>query len=166
MFAVKVTETVSDCLSCEITCNEDRTKAWLGQPHMIKRIETTFGDKVKGSKEATTPGTPGRQVIRTKDEERLLELEKQSEYRTGVGMLLFLVKHSRPDIANAIRELSKCLGVATQEAMDELYRIIKFVLKTKTYGLHNLADGLTKNVVADIYRKHVEEFVSDGTKIK
>ena len=38
----------------------------------------------------------------------------QSEYRLGVGMLLYLLKHSRPKISNAIRELSKVLDGATE----------------------------------------------------
>ena len=50
-------------------------------------------------------------------------------------MLLYLVKHSRPDIANATRELSKVMDGATQAAMKELLRTIKFVLDTKQWGL-------------------------------
>lgn len=50
-------------------------------------------------------------------------------------MLLYLVKHSRPDIANPVRELSKVLDGATQKAFKELHRVIKYVLDTKTWGL-------------------------------
>ena len=50
-------------------------------------------------------------------------------------MLLYLVKHSRPDIANSVRELSKVLDGVTQEAFKELHQVIKCVLDTKTWGL-------------------------------
>ena len=50
-------------------------------------------------------------------------------------MLLYLVKHSRPDIANPVRELSKVLDGATSAAFKEMLRIIKYVLDTKTLGL-------------------------------
>ena len=50
-------------------------------------------------------------------------------------MLLYLVKHSRPDIANAVRELSKCMTGANAAAFKELMRVIKFVLDTREYGL-------------------------------
>jgi hypothetical protein len=50
-------------------------------------------------------------------------------------MLLYLVKHSRPDIANVVRELSKCMDGATPAANKELKRVIKFVLDTRNYGL-------------------------------
>jgi hypothetical protein len=43
----------------------------------------------------------------------LLTPEQQTKYRSGVGMLLYLVKHSRPDISNAVRELTKVLDGAT-----------------------------------------------------
>ena len=59
----------------------------------------------------------------------------KTTYRSGVGMQLYLVKHSRPDIANAVRELSKVMDDPTIYAMKELNRIIKFVLDTSDYGL-------------------------------
>ena len=50
-------------------------------------------------------------------------------------MLLYLVKHSRPDIANATRELSKSMDGATEVGFQELLRVIKYVLDTEKYGL-------------------------------
>jgi hypothetical protein len=48
-----------------------------------------------------------------------------------VGMLLYLIKYSRPDIANVVRELSKCMDEANLAAYKEMLRVIKFVLDTK-----------------------------------
>ena len=50
-------------------------------------------------------------------------------------MLLWLVKHSRPDIANCVRELSKVLDGTTEAAYKEMLRVIKYVLDTKNLGL-------------------------------
>ena len=50
-------------------------------------------------------------------------------------MLLYLVKHSRPDIANPVRELSKVLDGTTPAAMKEMYQVIKYVLDTQGKGL-------------------------------
>ena len=50
-------------------------------------------------------------------------------------MLLFLIKHSRPDIANCTRELSKVLDGATLSAYKEMLQVIKFVIATKEWGL-------------------------------
>ena len=51
--------------------------------------------------------------------------EIQSMYRLGVGMLLYLVKHSRLDIANPTRELSKLMSMASEANWKELLRVIK-----------------------------------------
>jgi hypothetical protein len=50
-------------------------------------------------------------------------------------MLLYLVKHSRPDIANAVRELSKVADGATKDHWNKLLRTIKFKLDTKYLAL-------------------------------
>jgi hypothetical protein len=50
-------------------------------------------------------------------------------------MLLYLVKHSRPDIANAVRELSKVADGATKDHWNRLLRVIKFTLGTKYLAL-------------------------------
>jgi hypothetical protein len=97
-----------------------------------------------------TPGTPGVRLIRLTDEEKkegtqLVSTEMHSLYRTGTGMLLFLVKHSRPDIANAVRELTKLLDGPTQAAMKEMMRVIKFVIDTKHHGLRIEPDANCKD---------------------
>jgi hypothetical protein len=73
--------------------------------------------------------------VRPKTEEEKISDSDQTLYRSGVGMLLYLVKHSRPDIANVVRELSKCMDGASLAALKELKRVIKFVLDTRDLGL-------------------------------
>ena len=50
-------------------------------------------------------------------------------------MLLYLVKHSRPDIANSVRELSKVADGATPGHWKALIRLIKYVLDTRKLKL-------------------------------
>jgi len=45
--------------------------------------------------------------------------EEQKLYRSGVGMLLYLVKHSRQDLSNGTRELSQNMDKATEGHMKE-----------------------------------------------
>ena len=56
-------------------------------------------------------------------------------YCSGVGMLLYLVKYSRPGVANCVRKLSKCLDGSTEECNREMHRVIKYILDTKDMGL-------------------------------
>ena len=134
---IKITteESTNDYLSCEVKFNEEGTKAWLGQPHLIKKLEKTFGDQVSSLKNYKTPGTPGASIVRPKEDDEVLPAEKQFVFQSGTGMLLYLVKHSRPDISNAVRELTKVMDKATDKHMQEMLRIVKHVLDTKELGL-------------------------------
>jgi len=90
---------------------------------------------VKELKEYGTPGTPNMGITRGFDENATVTREEQAMYRLGVGTLLYLVKHSRPDIANATRELSKTMDKASKAGLKELKRVLKFVMDTEDYGL-------------------------------
>ena len=134
-FTITVDREMKDYLSCEVVFSKDRKKAWVGQPHLMKKIEKTFGEEVKSLQKYKTAGTPGSGLVRAESEEAKIAPEQHSRYRTGVGMLLYCIKHSRPDVANPIRELTKCLDGATPAAYKEMLRVIKYVLDTKTLGL-------------------------------
>lgn len=134
-FNVTVEETLKDYLSCEVILSRDKKKAWVGQPHLMKKLDNKFKELVSGMQTYKTAGTPGTGIVRPGKDDPKLSMEDQTIYRSGVGMLLYLVKHSRPDIANAVRELSKVMDGATPAAFKELKRVIKFVLDTKDLGL-------------------------------
>ena len=57
--------------------------------------------------------------------------KEQFKYRSAVGMMLFLVKYSRPDIANSVRELSKANNNANYAHYEQMLRAIKYVINTK-----------------------------------
>jgi len=132
---LKIEEDLKDYLSCEIRFSKDQRKAWLGQPHLIKNLEKKFGHLVGKLREYKTPGTPNWNAVKTENFSDLISQEQQVLYRSGVGMLLYLVKHSRPDIANSVRELTKVLNGANLAQYKEMLRLCKFVLDTKTLGL-------------------------------
>ena len=51
------------------------------------------------------------------DKNRVVSKEDHEQYRTGVGMLLYLVKHTQSDIANEVRELTRLNDGTTGNAM-------------------------------------------------
>ena len=68
-------------------------------------------------------------------------------YRSGVGALLYLTKHSRPHITNPVRELSESMDGASMAQGTEMYSMTNFVLEMKTFGLRMvsiLKDGIWK----------------------
>ena len=96
-FQVKDPTSLEDYLGVQIVQSDDGKKALLGQPTIIKSFKKLFGERVAKKKMTITPGTPG--LIGGKVDEKT-----QSMYRSGVGPLLYLTKHSRPDITNPVRE--------------------------------------------------------------
>ena len=134
VFSIKEKGNLEDYLGCEICFDDNRTNVWIGQPHLLKKLEDKFGTESQGKRIIKTPGTPRHVNIKVDEQDRITNT-LQERYRSGVGMLLYLVKHSRPDIANPVRELSRTLDGANQAQYKEMLRVIRFVLDTKDYGL-------------------------------
>ena len=82
-----------------------------------------------------SPAFSGDHIVRKK-EGNYLNTEMQQNYRSGVGMLLWLMKHSRPNISNATREASKVMDIATMKDYKYLLQIVKYVLVTKELKLN------------------------------
>ena len=72
---------------------------------------------------------------RLENEEDKVNAQDHETYRSGVGTLLYLTKHSRPDISNPVRELSKIMDAPAPAHLKEMYKLIRFVLATKDHGL-------------------------------
>ena len=142
-FNLKIEGSLDDYLSCEISMNDNNTKGWIHQPHLLKKLELKFGKDVEKLQDYTTPGTPGISTLR--DADLAVSKEEHKYYRSGVGMLLYLVKHTRPDIANAVRELSKALDKPSPAAIKEMKRVIKYVLTTKNQALKVAPTPMTQD---------------------
>ena len=145
----KLSPQATDYLSCEIKFNQDQSIAWIAQPTLMGKMIKKFGpilDKM-GNYIYKTPGTPGYSLIKPEGEIGILNQNEQTNYRSGVGTLLQFSNKTRPDITNAVRELSRGMDKATKAAEKEMYRIMKYLIQTKDYGLKlhptkNLENGL------------------------
>ena len=133
-FSVKIQHNLADYLGCEFHMNKERTKGWLGQPSIIKSLEQKFGKKAMKARLSLTPGTPRFIARRLENEEDKVNAQDHETYRSGVGTLLYLTKHSRPDISNPVRELSKTMDAPAPAHLKEMHKLIRFVLKQKTMG--------------------------------
>ena len=50
-------------------------------------------------------------------------------------MCYFFIKHSSPDIANVVSQLSKGMGSTSMDAYKEMLRLMKFVLGSESFWL-------------------------------
>ena len=64
-FKVKVKENLKDYLSCKIRFNEEMKTAWIGQPHLIQKLQEKFEEEMKDRGSFSTPGTPSFRIIRS-----------------------------------------------------------------------------------------------------
>ena len=85
-------------------------------------------------------------MVRINDEDiEMLDEDQQAQYRSGVGTLLYLVKHSQPNIENSVREHSKIMDRANVQYWESLLKLIKYVVQTRNKtlpkrGEHNLVN--------------------------
>ena len=76
-----------------------------------------------------TPGTPGYIGGKVHGISKVDE-KTQSMYRSGVGTLLYLTKHNRPDITNPVRKLSKSMDGANRKCFKRtLSRLLAVALR-------------------------------------
>jgi hypothetical protein len=129
VFDITRSKDVEDFIGCNI--ERDQDMIYLSQPDLIKKLIGKFEDKITNLQDYDTPAPANFRVVRPKDEEMKLSDQEQSLYRSGVGSLLYLLKHSRPDLSNSVRELSKVMDGANQAHLKALYRTIKFVKQTQ-----------------------------------
>jgi hypothetical protein len=79
--------------------------------------------------------TEAEQVMTKAEAGDKVTVEAQSTYRSGVGKLLHMMRWSRSDVLNSIRELSKHMTAATQTHLKAMYRAMTYCVHTKDQGL-------------------------------
>jgi Reverse transcriptase (RNA-dependent DNA polymerase) len=84
-FKIKIQDSPTDYLSCELRFDEEKKRAWMGQPHLIKRLEKAFGDWFRRRKFVTLP-----QVLRIS----LLCVRKLKASRSMLNVKRFTVLRS------------------------------------------------------------------------
>ena len=73
-------------------------------------------------------------IARPLSESEMISMENQKKFWLGVVTLLFLVKHSRLDIAMT-RELSKANNGTNSAMLKQLLYVFKYVLNTSNFCL-------------------------------
>jgi hypothetical protein len=102
-FGLKIANDLKDDLSCRILTDYERKTTYVIQPHLINNLKEKFEKEVNNLSDHGTPGTPKFKILRPTEKTEKIDGNPQSKYRSGVGMLLYLIKYSRPDLANVVR---------------------------------------------------------------
>jgi Reverse transcriptase (RNA-dependent DNA polymerase) len=112
----------------KIEISEQQMK--LTQPVLLQSFADEFGVKASGE---NLPAKPG-QILMKGEEKDVLSAGDQSKYRSGVGKLRYTATWSRPDILNAVREVSRYLQAPTLVHYDAMLRIMDYCLSTASRG--------------------------------
>ncbi len=136
-FSITQSKHIEDLIGCRI--EKEDNKILLSQPDLIQKMLKNFGERIQNMRLYETPASTGTHVICCQDDEAKLSDKEQLEFRSAAGSLLYLLKHSRPDLlkhsrpdlSNCIQELSKVMDGANKLHQKALYRVIKFVVQTQ-----------------------------------
>ena len=123
---------MKEYVGCKIDHNFDERWIKITQPVLLQSFQDEFD--LPDTKPPKTPAEPGTVLVNGKSEESLAT-EKQSKYRSGVGKLLHLMRWSRPETLNSVRECSRFMSKAVQAHLKALYRIMHYCVGTPERGL-------------------------------
>ncbi len=121
---------LTEYIGCKIDRNDKEGWMKLTQPVLMQSFVDEFGITKDGDT-PKTPATPG-EVLQKGEPENQLSDKDQRIYRSGVGKLLHLMKWTRPDMLNAVRELSRFMTGASPAHMSAMRRAMKFRYCTGT----------------------------------
>jgi hypothetical protein len=122
---------LSEYVGCRLHHDKEAGAIKFTQPVLIQSFVDEFELPERG--DFRTPAAAGQILIRG-DNEGMLDDKHQHLFRKGVGKLLYLTRWSRPDIRNAVRELTRCCGVAKEAHYKAMLRVMKYCVNTKTRG--------------------------------
>jgi hypothetical protein len=136
LYSIKCIDNLDDYLGCKVIIDRENERGIISQPNSIFEIRKKFGEEVNDLRTFNTPSPPYYRTVRPVGDAMQLDSNTQTRYRSGIGMLLYMVKFSRPDLANDVRELSKVADGATSGQYSELMRVIKYTLDTESFVLN------------------------------
>ena len=125
---------MKEFIVCELIVQDH--KIILHQRKFIAKLLQDFDNEIKDLKFKGFPMGNLTKVIHTYDDSKdLLSTHIQVRYQSGVGSLLYIVKHSRPYLNNSIRELSKSMDRENKEGYKKLLQALNFIKYTTNLGI-------------------------------
>ena len=105
----------------------------INQPKYVRDILNRFN--MTNCKEAQTPMVEDSKLKHTGDEGVIQDPHLRSQYRSMVGMLMYLCVATRPDITYAVGVLSRHLDKPTPTLMSAAKRVIRYLKGTMEFGI-------------------------------
>ena len=136
---------LQEYVGCKIVHDREARSVRFTQPVLLQSFTDEFA--MSGTKHETP--APAGEILRKGDEEDFVSTENMKKYRSGTGKLLHLTKWSRPDIQNAVRELTRFMMRTLGAHEVALKRTMEYCVGTPDRGWllkpTGVWDGRNKN---------------------
>jgi hypothetical protein len=123
---------MDEYVGCKLVRNHEERWIKFLQPVLLQSYEDEF--ELPEEKKPAIPADGG-QILTPCDVEDGVSPEEQTAYRSGTGKLLHMMRWSRPEILNSVRELSRNMQVASKAHMKAMYKTMRYCLATPLRGL-------------------------------
>jgi hypothetical protein len=110
-------------VGCKLERNKEQQWIKFTQPVLLQSYTDEFN--IPDELQPTTPAE-GRQILVPCERANGVREAEQSTYHTGVGKLLHMMRWSRLEILNSVRELSRHMQVAAPVHVKALFRVLKY----------------------------------------
>jgi hypothetical protein len=114
---------VDEYVSCKVERNYEENLIKLTQPVMLQSFVDEFD--LPDGPARNTPATPGGALVKA-DTTDCIPADELFKYRSGVGKLLHMMRWSRPEILNAVRELSRYMSGASLAHVKAMQQTMKY----------------------------------------
>jgi hypothetical protein len=131
-FDCDVIGNMDEYVGCKLERNWKGRSLRFTQPVLLQ----SYNDKFDLGEESapSTPAESGTQLMPCTVQNGLSD-KQQTLYRKGTGKLLHMMRWSRPEILNPVRELSRFMKVASRAHMQALHRLLRYCVATPHRGL-------------------------------
>ena len=123
---------VDEYVGCKVEHDKMQNTIKLTQPVMLQSFTDEFN--LPNGPAPNTPATPGGALVKAEPEDNINDGDL-FYYQSGVGKLLHLMRWSRPEILNAVRELSRYMSGASKAHVKAMHRTMKYCVGMPESGL-------------------------------
>jgi hypothetical protein len=118
-----------------VACKIERGDGYLKvtQPVLMRSLQDEF--ELPEGNPPLTPAPANTDLPYCKPEDKLPD-KLMTYYRSGVGKLIHLVRRTRPECWNPVRDLTRYMTAANGAYITAMHRVMKFMVSTKEKGLY------------------------------